>query len=200
MDKLYLSILNSNKLLICLHKIIPGEIDEYKNIFLSHFKDKTEILYEFTGFQGFINFAENAKLLLINPVSSLAKKQYENNNLNKIHSNYPNIKSIQYYENKNTFFNNGPDNNILETAKNIFNEINKLDYDYDSVIISSGAYSCILANLFHVNLKKNVFVIGRMFYEFFGIKIKGNTKEHYISIPEEMKPSNYMKIEDGCYW
>jgi hypothetical protein len=31
----------------------------------------------------------------------------------------------------------------------------ELDYDYDSVLISCGAYSCILANLIHTNLKKD---------------------------------------------
>jgi hypothetical protein len=59
-------------------------------------------------------FMENKNILIINNLGSIMKQQIENGNVKKIHIDFPdNVKSINYFENGYTFFNNGPDNNIM---------------------------------------------------------------------------------------
>jgi hypothetical protein len=205
MKKVYTSIINSKKVILCFHG--EKDKDDYslssKQKFLEFFKDKTEVVMYQTQ-ENFFNFISEKKLLIINPISSLMKKQYDNNNCKNIYPNFPSLKSIYYYENPYTFCNNGSNNNILETNEKIFDEIKNLNYDYDSVIISCGAYSNLLANLIYMNLNKDVFVIGGNLASYFGIKTGRNKLDNHhdycISVPEEMKPINYLKIEDGCYW
>jgi hypothetical protein len=134
------------------------------------------------------------------------KQQFDSGNLHKIHPEFPkNIKSIQYFENGYTFFNNGPDSNILETVDNLFNKIKK--YDFDGAIISAGAYSCLLADMIITKLNKTVFVIGGGLSYYFGISNKrtkifhsNEINDFFIEVPEHLKPLGYEKIEDGCYW
>ena len=106
-----------------------------------------------------------------------------------------------------TFFNKGPHNNILETTDYIFNDIlATITNDYDSVLISSGAYSCLIAKKFY-DISKNVCTVGGDLQGMFGILNKRFThfnkipnEEYWIKVPEEYKPKDYQKIEDGCYW
>jgi hypothetical protein len=149
---------------------------------------------------------ENKHILIINNLGSLMKQQFESGNLHKIHPDFSkNIKSIQYFENGYTFFNNGPDSNILETVDNLFNKIQK--YDFDGAIISAGAYSCLLADFIITKLNKTAFVIGGDLSYYFGISCKRTTifytkeiNELWIKVPDNLKPPGYEKIEDGCYW
>ena len=152
------------------------------------------------------SFMENKHILIINNLGSLMKQQFESVNLHKIHSDFPtNIKSIQFFENGYTFFNNGPDSNILETTEKLCNKIEK--YVFDGAIISAGAYSCLLAEMILTKLNKTVFVIGGELSFYFGISNKRTKKFHsneindfFIEVPDNLKPLGYEKIEDGCYW
>ena len=157
------------------------------------------------------NFIKDKKVLIISPFSPLMKQQYDSGNLKKIYQDTPNVESILTYKYPYTFFNNGPHNNILETCDHEFNQILNI-YDinsYDNVIISCGAYSNLLAEKFY-NLNKNVCTVGGDLQGFFGIankRTKDWNKNNFINseywildIPEEYKPDDYMKIENGCYW
>ncbi len=152
------------------------------------------------------NFIENKNILIINNLGSLIKQQFECGNLKKIYPNFPdNIKSIQYFENGYTYFNNGPDNTIFETSKKLCNEIN--NFEFDGAIISAGAYSWLIADFILNNMKKDVFVTGMELNLNFGIANKHAKKvfgdkinEYFIEVPDKMKPEGYLKIEDGAYW
>ena len=164
--------------------------------------------------QNFVfDYIKNQKILVISPFSPLIKLQIDNGNCKKIYPNTPDIQKTLIYKFPYTFFNNGPDNNILETNEKIFNDIIKtVENDYDNVIISCGAYSCILAEKF-TEINKNVLTVGGDLQTFFGI-LNGRTKEYYkknnielnnkdcwiLEIDNEYKPEGYMKIENGCYW
>jgi hypothetical protein len=66
-------------------------------------------------------FIKNKKLLVISPFSKLIKSQIDRGNYKHI---YPNATTVEYcLEYTYTSFNNGPHNNILETAEN--NLLNK---------------------------------------------------------------------------
>jgi hypothetical protein len=158
------------------------------------------------------NFIENKKILIISPFSPLIKLQLENGNCKIIYDTTPTITNISIYKFPYTFFNNGPHNNILETSHFIFNEIVNTIHDYDSVLISCGAYSCLMAKKFY-DIDKNVCVVGGELTGFFGILSKRQKffnrrqnieiphEEHWITtIPDEYKPIGYEQIEEGCYW
>jgi len=157
------------------------------------------------------SFIENRKILIISPFAPLMKSQIESGNCKKIFDTFPQVDNIAIYKFPYTFFNNGPDNNILETNTNIFNDIiHTVKDEYESILISCGAYSNILAKKFY-DMGKNVCTIGGELQGFFGIlskrekfynKLDDNVHLDYwiTSIPDEYKPHDYMKIEDGCYW
>jgi len=160
-------------------------------------------------------FIANKRVLIISPFAPLFKQQIESGNCKQIDPNFPKMEKTIYYRNIYTFFNSGPHANILETAKHIVDEVNALGEDFDSVLISAGAYGCILAKAFY-DQNKNVCVVGGDLQKMFGIL---NTREKetmarnridinklpnkhcwILNIPDEYKPLNYKKIENGCYW
>jgi len=159
------------------------------------------------------NFISNKKILIISPFSPLIKSQLETGNCKVIYHSTPDITSICTYTFPYTFFNNGPHHNILETSDFIFDDIiSKINDEYDSVLISCGAYSCLIGKKFY-DIGKNVCVCGGDLQTFFGIlnqRTKDAFKKNNIQIqheecwitkiPDEYKPEGYMRIEDGCYW
>jgi hypothetical protein len=152
------------------------------------------------------HFMQDKNILIINNLGSLMKKQFESGNIHKINPNFPdNVKSIQYIENGYTFLNNGPDSSIFETTKKLYNKIEK--YDFDGVIISAGAYSWLIADFVLNKLNKPVFIIGGLLPLYFGIITQriiqsdsDKINKYFIEVPAEMRPLNYKKIENGCYW
>lgn len=184
---------------LCFHQI-DNNIISLKEDFL-----KSINYYEKLSPTSLFDFLENKHILIINNLGSLMKKQFENGNVNKIHKNFPNnIKSINYFENGYSFFNNGPDNSILDSFSKICEKINK--FSFDGAIISAGAYSCLIADFIINNLQKKAFIIGGELNSVFGIKCKRKNlsdmenQQYLISVPKEMKPDGYEKIEEGCYW
>jgi len=198
------------------------------------------------------DFIKDSKLLIISPFAPLMKQQIDNGNCKRIYNDFPNINSVLIYTYPYTFFNDGLQNNILETLENEYTKIIEMYNinDYDSVIISCGAYSNLLAKKFY-ELNKNVCTVGGELQVFCGIankriknvnnnkfdwknyvnnyedlrkanintyesasrhwnnhgKREGRTYKKFdnsqywiLNIPDEYKPKNYMRIENGCYW
>jgi hypothetical protein len=194
----------------------PSIKEEFK--FILNIKDK---ITDNITINDVYKFIQDKKLLIISPFSPLIKQQIINGNCKKINNNFPNIKEIYIYQNTYTFLNNGPHNNIFETAQFWLNDILEKKYDFDSVLISCGAYSNILADAFY-NMGKNICICGGYLQPYFGISnnriknsqdaeywqkflgdnyIKEETKQYWITeIPDNYKPDNYKLIEDGCYW
>jgi len=185
--------------------------------------DQKELFHEFLSFLDakeqnchleflFADFANNKRILLISPFAPLMKSQWETGNAKKIHDYFPNITTMEIYKNMYTFFNKGPHQNILETTDYLFDDIQVkiCPQSYDSVIISAGAYSVLLAKKFYEQ-NKNVMTMGGDLQTMFGItsgRHQAYCKEKNIqlnefwikTIPDEYKPENYEKIENGCYW
>jgi hypothetical protein len=147
------------------------------------------------------SFVNDKNVLIINPMSILMKKQYDNGNIDKINE-FPSIKSIQCYSNEYTFFNKSDsknNSNSFDYVDSILSEIKSIEFD--CVIISCGAISSLIAN----RINKNYFIIGSDLLTIFGIKherIKNSNlyNEYWIDVTEELKPNNYKSIENGCYW
>ncbi len=209
LDIIYKSMCNCDVLNICLHNF-DDYINIHKDAFINSLQRKSN---SNIGKNAVYDFISNKKVLIVSSFANLVKQQHESGNLKKIFNDYPDITSMIYYTSPYTFFNNGPDNNILETCNNIFNDIEKLKDDFDVAVICFGAYSNLLAYHINTKLNKDTLTIGDMFQECFGI-INGRHRNHIIKnnitlenkelyiydIPDEYKPHDYKKIENGCYW
>jgi hypothetical protein len=149
---------------------------------------------------------DNQDILIVNNLASLMKQQFYSGNIKKINPKFPNnVKSIESLNIESTIVNNGPDENILETANKLCNIISQ--YTFDACIISAGAYSLLLSNFIINVLHKKVYVIGGELPRYFGIntkRVRDSNKhiinEYFINVPSEMIPENYKLVEDGCYW
>jgi len=148
------------------------------------------------------SFIKDKNVLIINPISTLMKKQYDNGNAIKI-SNLAQVTSVQCYNNEYTFFNNqfnpNKNRNSFEYVKSIMPQIKNIQCD--CVIISCGGISSLIAN----RLDKDYLIIGSHLLEIFGIKHDRISKEnkyneYWVEVPDELKPPNYKMIENGCYW
>jgi hypothetical protein len=207
METIFEFIKNSDYYMFAFHEFTQkGLIEEFKRTIQPK---NDSYIYQHIVY----DFIKNKKLLVISPFSKLIKSQIDSGNYKRI---YPDATTVEYcleYTYPYTFFNNGPHNNILETAEYNFNIIMQTVTDeYDSVLIGCGAYSCLLAKKFY-DIGKNVCTLGGDLQTYFGIantrlkndylknNLEFNNKEYWIlEIPEEYKPVDYMKIEDGCYW
>ena len=192
--------------ILCIHRL-PEELNIHKNKFLEY------INYGKGGYchKNVIFDAIKLKnVLIIHNLGQLFKKQYESNKLKMIYPDFHDIKGMYIYEPGYTFCNTGPDESILDTAnKHCINisEIIKKN-NIDSVIISCGAYSVLLASYIVENHNIPVVCSGGELPCYFGVITKRsgnafmteNNKEFWIPVPENMRPVNYNKIESGCYW
>jgi hypothetical protein len=204
-SKLLNMVKNDNiNLMLCFHDLPDNSLYKYKEDFLNYinFHDKCNII----GDNSILKFMNNKKILIINNLGSLMKKQFESGKIRMICNDFPDsVKSIEYLENGYTLFNEGPHKSILETSTHLCELIRK--FEFDGAIVSAGAYSCLFTDFIINELKKEVFVIGGNLPLYFGIITKRVTmfsndkiNEHFIHVPDEMKPLGYEKVEGGCYW
>jgi hypothetical protein len=129
-------------------------------------------------------FIENKNIVIINNLGILMKKQYESGNAQKVYEKFPLVKNIDYIEPYYTFFNNGPHESILESIENIYRKIDEKINDTYAFVISSGAYSVLLANYIFSKYKKEVLIIGGTLPYYFAIHtnrdklLDNNTFQH----------------------
>ena len=158
------------------------------------------------------NFIKDRHTVIINNLGSLMIKQYKNGNLKNIYDDVPSVQSLDYIEPQYTFFNKGPYNSILDSVKDIYAKIDSKikAQPVDCFIISSGAYSMLIADYITKTYNKHVVLIGGDLPTYFGILTKRgatfdtelieNKKQYFITVPDNMKPSGYQFVEGGCYW
>ena len=141
-------------------------------------------------------------------MASLMKSQYDSGNVHKINTyiQFPIVSGMEIIENPYTFFNNGPDSSTFETVEKICTEIQTRDFDI--AIISCGACSALIGEYIHTKMGKDVILIGHDLLLMMGIKTGRHTQKNptfkyndfWVSVPDYLKPNNFMKIENGCYW
>jgi hypothetical protein len=194
--------IKNTDLILSFHRI-PEYFLEYKKNFLIYIETITKsVSFNYTPTSTLYENINNKKVLIVNPMASLMKEQYDSERLSKIRSDFPKLADISYIENPYTFLNNGPDENILKTASKLCKEISTKEFDV--AIISCGAYSSILTHhIIHI-MGKDAVAMGGELLTLFGIKIgrdkTSSFNEYWISVPDHLKPNDYMKIENGCYW
>jgi hypothetical protein len=194
-----------NEIILCFHNL-PNELLPYKEQFLQYVNYKPNNTYICRDV--LFNFMNSKNVLIVHNMSELYKNQYENGNLKLIYMDCPNIKKICTYLPGYTYLNTGPDESILETASEHCLKIGEIidNNDIDCVVVSCGAYSILLADYVYSTKKKEVLVSGGELPHYFGVITKrtpppeNETTHLWIPVPEHLRPQNYEKIENGCYW
>jgi len=191
---------------LCFHKI-SEELNEQKQEFIKYVncENKGHPLTHQTSF--IYNFIENKRVLIVNNLGILMKQQYENENVKKINNNFPNLLNIDYINPGYTWLNNknGTDQNFIVTLNKICKNIENIIDNFDVLIISCGAYSAFIMDFIYNLKKKECAIFGGELCQHFGISIRRNNpdrivKEHHVFVPDELKPTDYEKIERGTYW
>lgn len=216
----------NGKVLFNFTETIINELKDYKPDFFTYInkednKNTPRDSPDYGNIEFIYKSIENKNIVIINNNGELMKSQYLNGNLHSIYDNVPFIKNIDVIKPNYTFFNNGPRESILESVNDIYSQIDKLfdncsEQSVEDVpipeifIISSGAYSILIAHYIHVKYNVKVIIIGGDLPSFFGVNtergkkfyrdIHESKKQYFIDVPEELKPLNYKQIEDGCYW
>lgn len=89
------------------------------------------------------------------------------------------------YRTPQNFMNRGDEENSFETLDKVMGE---LPMDFDIALVSFGAYGCLLVDRI-CKTGRSAMTIGSGIYELYP-----------VSIPDEYKPKDYLKIENGRYW
>lgn len=209
------SLADADHLAMCIHETIHF-VPECKQTFLDSFRCRTTPTKTISRELVFASLA-NKKVLLVSSFARLMKQQHDCGNLQTIYADYPSssIQSVLAYTTPYTFFNSGPDQNMIETCERVFRDIEARKDDFDVAVISFGAYSNLLAHWIDTRLQKQTITLGEEMQFYFGIlsqrrkekmakaeeeAVAENEHLYITHIPEEYKPKNYHKIENGCYW
>lgn len=90
-----------------------------------------------------------------------------------------------------------------------FIQLLKENTDFDIALVSAGGYGMLIANVIFKELGKSVMYIGGALQLFFGVigkrwfdnkEILKLVNDDWIRPDKDDKPSNFTKVEKGCYW
>lgn len=205
------SIRNSTFTILLLHNHLIGNFNLCETEFRNYLHNKVLICGRDDFMHHYVSPRYTSRhILVINPLSELMLEQYKSGNVYKAHNDFPpSVTDMITYKSINTFFNDGPDNNNLETCEKMCNEILALERVYDTVWISCGSYSCLIAYYLSRQLDVNISIFGGSdINNIFAINHQrneilnpsGTYNEFWTTVPEHLKPHNYKLIEGGCYW
>jgi hypothetical protein len=198
MKQLYLGLFHCDKLLICSHGICSTLLTQDVKP-----SDSSSL-----NIMDIHNLISNKKVLIMSSFAILIEQQVLSGNCRAIYENFPENVIIIPFQTEYTFFNKGNDNNILETFERYKETIK--DIDFDLAIVSCGAYTHLLVPYISDVLHKDAITsFACVITDTFGIKTKRfehkkiydeKTKKFWLEIPEQYRPKDYLKIENGCYW
>jgi hypothetical protein len=193
MTLIYEGIQNCDLLEICCHPLpfdAPNlNVGEWLNIAKLH------------------SLLENKKVLIMSCYASLMVEQVILGHCHKIYSSFPKNCTFIPYDTIYTFFNGGPDNDILETFERYKKDLQ--NFEFDLAIVSCGAYTHILVPFIADVLKKDAITsFATIIADAFGIitqrsLMQGNIPQlhpYWVTVPDKYKPKGYEKLELGAYW
>ena len=132
-------------------------------------------------------------------------------NIKKLNSIYPkhniNTERLRVLKTPQTNFPPYPHDNWLETYSSLKDKISKINFD--TALLSCGCYGHPLCSYIHSELDKSAYYIGGRLQLCFGIlgsrwlnrpEVKPLINKNWTFPLKSETPSNFHKIENGCYW
>ena len=162
------------------------------------------------------HYLKDKKVLIVSSFVDTFKKQLERGfkffGINDDRYIWDKDQEFVFYKCYNTLYNNNIHKNWFETFKIMCNDIKKLNFDI--ALLSCGGYGLPLCNYINDKLGKTSIYIGGALQLYFGvygnrwindkhpivtrlIKEEGNL---WVRPDDNEKPTNYNKVEGGCYW
>ncbi len=195
---------------------LPPEVRAHEAAFLGPgFLEVKHVVEDKLSPDPMFDLMRGRRVLIVSSFAPLMKAQVESGNCARIYPTFPTCASIETYCMPYTFFNHGPDENLIATAQRICDEIRAagLIDRFDVALLSAGAYTALLAGVMHDRWNKDVFCAGGELQPFFGIasaRAKQKRAQRndpfphpecwIMSIPPEYRPEGWQRIEGGCYW
>tara|TARA_Y100000389_G_C17448734_1_gene513295 strand:+ start:1649 stop:2458 length:810 start_codon:yes stop_codon:yes gene_type:complete len=207
------SMKNSNLVLIVKDWFDNGYLNktlipQFKNLHIDYYDKIHPYPKDITTYLKSLEIlTKNKKVLIIFPFTDSL-----NDNivvLDKINPDFKiNAVNILTYKTPQTIKgNNYPHNNWLETYEKIKTDISKIDFDV--AFLSCGCYGHPLSNFIHQTLDKSAFYVGARLQLCFGINgrrwdnettTKKRVNKYWSRPKNNEKPTNFNKVEGGCYW
>ena len=193
--------------------ILSKYVESFKNSLRAKEISKYQVYYMYH----IADLLANKKVLVISPFKELIEQQIPKMKL--MYNNLPNNVTYICYKYPYKFLNDGPHRNSFETIDSIKRDINKISFDV--ALLSCGADGGILTDYIHKKKKTAIYIGGHLpllfgifgkryrddknmkktVEDFFDGKKYEEIKDYIVtSVPVNMRPANYNKIEDGCYW
>lgn len=152
---------------------------------------------------------KDKRVLVIHPFAKLIEKQYERRDqLFAIDTILPRFE-LKTYKAVQSLGGSSEYNSWFEALEKMKYDISNLDFDV--ALIGCGAYGMPLGAFVKDTLRKQSIHIGGSLQLLFGIKGKRWEhkdynyqqclyNEYWVRPTEDLKPSNYKNVENGCYW
>jgi hypothetical protein len=155
---------------------------------------------------------KNKKILIVNPFVDSFQKQIQSGfkffGKDDPRTLWDKDQKFVFYKSYNCIYNNHPHNSWFETYAAMCDDIKHLDFDI--ALLGCGGYGLPLCNFIYDKLGKSAIYMGGSIQLLFGVY--GNRwKSHNIIGPliqkggwirpsKEEQPTNFQKVEGGCYW
>lgn len=170
---------------------------------------KDEIVWPFWNNTPWTSALKGKTVLVVHPFAPLMEKQYRyHDKLFKIPDILPEMKLIVYQAVQSM-------NGNMEFAS-WFDALDKMKHDisklnFDIALIGCGAYGMPLGAFIKAKMHKKAMHMGGGLQLLFGIKGKRWEtadfdfqhkfyNEYWVRPTDDLKPQNYLNVENGCYW
>jgi len=207
------SMKNSNLILIVKDWFDNGYLNkhlipQFKNLHIDYYDKIHPYPKDITTYLKSLEIlSKNKKVLIVFPFTDSI-----NHNmvvLDKINPDFKiNTVNILTYKTPQTIKGNVyPHNNWLETYEKMKTDISKIDFDV--AFLSCGCYGHPLSNFIYQTLDKSAFYVGARLQLCFGINgrrwdnetiTKKRVNKYWSRPKNNEKPTNFDKVEGGCYW
>lgn len=148
------------------------------------------------------------KILIVHPFSKTFSKQVSN--LKKIFPNQTWFEDceFQFVQPPLTLAGNHDNRDWQEHLIPFLESLREVK-EFDVALVAAGGYGMLVANFIFKELERSVIYIGGALQLFFGVigkrwfenkEILKFINDDWIRPDKEDKPSNFTKVEKGCYW
>lgn len=166
-----------------------------------------ELLFPFWREKSWTHVLKGKKVLVIHPFAKLIEEQYgKRRYLFEDPDILPEM-DLKVYRAVQSIGGNTEYASWFDALAKMEQDISEIDFEI--ALIGCGAYGMPLGAFIKAELRKKAIHLGGTLQLLFGIKGKRWEhpsygfrlyNEHWVRPTEDLRPSNYKNVEDGCYW